>query len=91
MCYCDDEKFEVGCLSYLGYTAVSVKESKAMTPPTAALARLRLLHAAAEKLTDGPLDLLICPEAVRGFEQALTEAMFDCISPAYSRRKPKAH
>lgn len=50
-----------------------------VTPSSAAMAKLRRLHAAAGYLAETAPDLLARPEVARGLEQALIEAMVACL------------
>jgi AraC-like DNA-binding protein len=53
-----------------------------VTPPPAAMAKLQRLHAAAGHLAETTPEVLSHPEAARGLEQALTEAMVVCLTTA---------
>jgi hypothetical protein len=50
-----------------------------LTPLPAAMARLQRLHAAAGQLAEDAPAVIAHPEAARGLEQALIEAMVDCL------------
>jgi AraC-like DNA-binding protein len=50
-----------------------------MTPPPSALARLQRLHAAAGHLAEEAPEIIANPDAARGLEQALIEAMVGCL------------
>jgi len=50
-----------------------------ITPPPAAMARLQRLHAAAGHLAEVAPEIIANPEAARGLEQALIEAMIGCL------------
>jgi AraC-like DNA-binding protein len=54
-------------------------DSLLITPPPAAMARLQHLHAGAAQLAEAAPAVLAHPEAARGIEQALIEAMMDCL------------
>jgi AraC-like DNA-binding protein len=56
------------------------KAALTVTPPPAALAKLQRLHAAAGQLAEDAPTVISHPEAARGLEQALIEAMVDCLS-----------
>jgi AraC-like DNA-binding protein len=56
------------------------KDPLVLTPSRAALARLRRLHAAAGRLAEDAPEIITHPEAARGIEQALIEAMVDCLA-----------
>ena len=51
-----------------------------VTPPLAALSRLRALHEAAGHLAKTAPDILAKPEVARAMEQALVEAMVFCLA-----------
>jgi AraC-like DNA-binding protein len=51
-----------------------------ITPPLAVMARLQRLHAAAGCLAEDAPEIIAHPEAARGLEQALIEAMVDCLT-----------
>jgi AraC-like DNA-binding protein len=55
------------------------KESLGVTPPPLAMAKLRRLHAAAGQLAEDAPAVIAQPGAARGIEQALIEAMVDCL------------
>ena len=50
-----------------------------ITPSAAAMARLQRLHAAAEYLAENAPEIIANPDAARGLEQALIEAMVGCV------------
>ena len=50
-----------------------------VTPPPAAMSRLQRLHAAAGDLAENAPEIIANPDAARGLEQALIEAMVDCL------------
>lgn len=50
-------------------------------PGPAAIGRLQSLHAAASALAEHAPEVIACPEAARGLEQALIGALVDCIGP----------
>jgi len=51
-----------------------------VTPSPAAMAKLQKLHAAATRLAEDAPEIIDQPAAARGLEQALTEAMVDCLA-----------
>jgi AraC-like DNA-binding protein len=55
------------------------KQTLIVTPAPSAMARLQRLHAAAGHLAEDAPEILAHPEAARGLEQALIEAMVDCL------------
>jgi AraC-like DNA-binding protein len=50
-----------------------------VTPPPAAMAKLQRLHAAAGQLAEDAPAVIAHPEAARGLEQALIEALVGCL------------
>jgi len=50
-----------------------------LTPPQTAMAKLQRLHAAAGQLAEDAPAIIAHPEAARGLEQALIEAMVECL------------
>lgn len=52
------------------------------TPPPARMARLGWLHAAAASLAKEAPEIIGNPEAARGLEHELLEALVDCITPS---------
>lgn len=56
------------------------RDGLTMTAPAACHARLLRLHAAAIHMAEHAPDIIRHPEAARGLEQAVIEAMFDCIA-----------
>jgi AraC-like DNA-binding protein len=50
-----------------------------ITPPQAAMAKLQRLHAAAGELAENAPEIIANPDAARGSEQALIEAMVACL------------
>ena len=56
------------------------RDATLITPPPAAMARLRRLHAAAAQLAEDAPEIIAHPEAARGLEQALIEALISCLA-----------
>jgi AraC-like DNA-binding protein len=56
------------------------KAAQTVTPPPSALAKLKRLHAAAGQLAEDAPTVIAHPEAAHGLEQALIEAIVDCVS-----------
>jgi AraC-like DNA-binding protein len=56
------------------------RDAMLMTPPPAAMARLQRLHAAAGHLAQYSPEIIANPDAARGLEQLLIEAMVECLS-----------
>jgi AraC-like DNA-binding protein len=56
------------------------RDASLITPPASAMAKLQRLHAAAGRLAEEAPEIIAHPEAARGLEQALIEAMVDCLA-----------
>jgi AraC-like DNA-binding protein len=56
------------------------KDALTLTPPPFAMAKLQRLHAEAGRLAEEAPEIIANPKAARGLEQALIEAMVDCLS-----------
>jgi AraC-like DNA-binding protein len=56
------------------------RDAQIITPPPAAMAKLQRLHASAGQLADTAPEVIAQPEAARGLEQALVEAMVGCLA-----------
>jgi AraC-like DNA-binding protein len=54
-------------------------DAKTFRPTPQAIARLRRLHAAAGRLAEEAPEIIANPDAARGLEQALSEAMVGCL------------
>jgi AraC-like DNA-binding protein len=63
------------------------RDAKIIAPPPAAMERLQRLHAAVQCLAEDAPEIIAHPEAARGLEQALIEAMVDCLAS----REPRAN
>src|SRR4051794_35330998 len=61
-----------------------------VTPPPAAMAKLQRLHAAVGDLAERAPEIIANPDAARGLEQALTQAMVACLSTAESTEDASA-
>jgi AraC-like DNA-binding protein len=55
------------------------KDALTVIPPPAAMARLQRLHMAAGRLAEEAPEIIANPDAARGLEQALIEAMIGCL------------
>ena len=56
------------------------RDAMLITPPPAAMARLQRLHSAAGQLAQDAPEIIADPEAARGLEQLLIDAMVECLS-----------
>jgi AraC-like DNA-binding protein len=63
-----------------GYDLTPPRDALLVTPRAASMARLQRLHAAAGHLAETAPEVITHPEAARGLEQALIEAMVDCLT-----------
>jgi len=63
----------------MGYDLTPLRDRLIVTPPTAAMAKLQRLHAAAGQLAEDAPEVIAHPEAAGGLEQALIAAMVDCL------------
>jgi AraC-like DNA-binding protein len=54
-------------------------DAMVITPPPAAMAKLQRLHAAAGNLAEKAPEIIANPDAARGLEQALIEALVGCL------------
>ena len=61
-----------------------------VAPPAAAMAKLQRLHAATGQLAEEAPEIIAHPEAARGLEQALIEAMVDCLASREARENTLA-
>ena len=66
--------------TYGGGDFAPPKELTFIAARPAALTRLLELHAAAGLLAENAPEIIACPEAARGLEQALIAAMVDCLA-----------
>jgi len=62
------------------------KQTLIVTPPPSAMARLQRLHATAAGLAEDAPKIIAHPEAARSLEQALIQAMADCLATRDARR-----
>ena len=73
-----------------GCDLTSPRDMLVVTPPRAAMAKLQRLHAAAGRLAEDAPEIIAHPEAARGLEQALIEAMVGCLGGAQVREDRSA-
>jgi AraC-like DNA-binding protein len=81
---------EIGA-RFAGRDLMPQHDEEIVTPPTAAMDKLLRLHAAAGHLAELAPEIIARPEAARGLEQALIEAMVDCLSKPERREDSAAH
>jgi AraC-like DNA-binding protein len=65
--------------TFAGCDLTPPRHTMLITPPAPAIAKLQRLHAAAGGLARDTPELIAHPEAAHGLEQALIEAMVDCL------------
>jgi len=63
-----------------GVDVTRSRDAMLLTPPPTAMARLQRLHATAAGLADDAPEIIAHPEAARSLEQALIQAMADCLA-----------
>jgi AraC-like DNA-binding protein len=66
------------------------KDPLVLTPSRSAMTRLQRLHAAAGDLADNAPEIIANPDAARGLEQALIEAMVGCLASREDRESSVA-
>jgi AraC-like DNA-binding protein len=69
---------EIGA-TVAGRELMPQRDEQIVTPPAAAMAKFQWLHAAAGELAEHAPEIIAHPEAARGLEEALIEAMVDCV------------
>jgi AraC-like DNA-binding protein len=69
----------------IGHDLTPPKDALSLTPPPLAMAKLQRLHAAAGRLAEDAPAVITDPEAARGLEQALIEAMIRCLGAGEAR------
>ena len=62
------------------------RDAMLITPPPAAMTRLQRLHAAAGHLAENAPEIIAHPEAARGLEQLLIQALVECLSDGRGQR-----
>lgn len=62
-----------------GSDVMPPRNATLITPRPSAMARLQRLHAAAGSLAENAPEIIANPDAARGLEQALIEALFGCL------------
>jgi AraC-like DNA-binding protein len=66
------------------------RDASLVVPSPSGMARLQRLHAAAGSLAEDAPEIITQPEAARGLEQALIEAMVDCLGSCEVRENTLA-
>ena len=73
-----------------GVDVTRSRDAMLLTPPPTAMARLQRLHATAAGLADDAPEIIAHPEAARSLEQALIQAMADCLATREGRKNTLA-
>src|SRR6185295_7645067 len=73
------EDMAAGGGAMAGIDLTPPRDTMLVTPHPGAMARLQRLHAAAGHLAEEAPEIIANPDAARGLEQALIEAMVECI------------
>jgi len=79
------EDFVSAGATMVGYDLTPPKVALIFRPPFHALTKLRRLHAAAGRLAEEAPEIIANPDAARGLEQALVEAMVECLGDGEAR------
>src|SRR5271169_4410812 len=74
----EEEMVSVGA-AIAGVDLAPPRDALIVTPSPAAMAKLQRLHAAAGQLAEDAPAVIVHPEAARGLEQALIEALVGCL------------
>jgi AraC-like DNA-binding protein len=74
-----DDMGSIGAVA-AGCDLAPARDAMFITPAPAAMARLQRLHAAAGRLAEEAPEIIANPDAARGLEQALIEAMVGCFA-----------
>jgi AraC-like DNA-binding protein len=69
-------------VGWVGHDLAPPRSGLIVTPRSGAMAKLQRLHAAAGRLTECAPAVISDPEAARGLEQGMVEAMVACLSTA---------
>ena len=69
----------------IGLELTTPGDATSITPASAAMAKLQRLHAAAAYLAEETPEIIANPDAARGLEQALVEAMVACLGHSADR------
>jgi AraC-like DNA-binding protein len=73
-----------------GLDATPPNDAMLISPTLSAMAKLQRLHAAAVNLAEDAPEIIAHPEAARGLEQALIEAMVECLAGGEPRENSLA-
>ena len=74
-----------------GCDVMPPRSTESVTPSAAEMARLQRLHAAVAQLAEDAPEILAHPEAARGAEQSLVDAMVGCLGGAEAGADRLAH
>ena len=84
------EDLEAAGAAIAGTALTPPGDALLITPPSSAMAKLQRLHAAAGRLVEDAPEIIAHPEAARALEQALIEAMVDCLASREARENTLA-
>jgi len=73
-----------------GVDVTRSRDAMLLTPPPTAMARLQRLHATAAGLAEDAPEIIAHPEAASSLEQALIQAMADCLATREGRKNTLA-
>jgi AraC-like DNA-binding protein len=76
--------------TFAGFDLTPPRTALLCTPGGSAMAKLQRLHAAAGRLAEDAPEIIAHPEAARGLEQALIEAMVNCLATGEVRENTLA-
>ena len=79
------EELAIFSRAIIGRELAVPSDARTVVPAPETMARLQRLHAAATTLADDAPEVLCHPEASRGLEQALIEAMVECLGSEESQ------
>ena len=80
LCHCRWRTWYPSERRWLELTLTPPKDPLILNLPPFAIAKLQRLHAAAGELTENAPEIIANPDAARGLEQALIEALVDCLT-----------
>jgi AraC-like DNA-binding protein len=85
-----EEMASGGAAAFAGCDLMPPRNLLFVTPPPSAMAKLQRLHAAAGELAEQAPEIIANPDAARGLEQALVDAMVACLSNGEVRQDQSA-
>jgi AraC-like DNA-binding protein len=76
--------------SLAGYDLMPGREALVVTPPSSAMERLQRLHAVAANMARHAPEVIANPNAARGLEETLIQAMVACLNPVDAQKQSRA-